>query len=71
MRERDDQQRVAVLRRIRHQLGADHAAGAGAVVDDELLAEPLARVACAIMRPTVSLMPPGGNGMMIRTGLVG
>jgi hypothetical protein len=25
----------------------------------------------AIMRPTVSLMAPGGNGMISRTGLVG
>jgi hypothetical protein len=25
----------------------------------------------AIMRPTVSLMAPGGNAMIIRTGLVG
>ena len=42
MRDRDDQQRVAVGRCLRHQLGADDAAGAGLVLDDELLAEPLA-----------------------------
>ena len=40
MRARDQQQRVAVLRRVRHRLGGDHAAGAGAVVDDDLPAQP-------------------------------
>ena len=44
MRDGDDQQRVAVGRRLRHQLGADDAAGAGLVLDDELLAEPLAEL---------------------------
>ena len=45
MRDGDDQQRVAVGRRLRHQFGADDAAGAGLVLDDELLAEPLAEAA--------------------------
>src|SRR5690242_18338626 len=36
------QQRVAVVRRVRHEIGGDAAAGAAAVLDDELLAEPLA-----------------------------
>ena len=72
VRERDDQQRVAVLRRIGRDLGADDAAGAGAaVVDDHLLAEPLAEMRWRSARPTTSLLPPGGNGMISRTGLVG
>ena len=41
MRGRDHEQRVAVRRRIHDCLGGDIAAGAGAVLDDELLAEPL------------------------------
>src|SRR5262249_61302598 len=36
------QQRVAVVRRMRHEIGGDVAAGAAAVLDDELLAELLA-----------------------------
>ena len=36
--------RVAVRRGVRRQLGADHAAGAGAVVDDHLLAELVAHL---------------------------
>src|SRR5205807_10342889 len=35
------QQRVAVVGRVRHEIGGDVAAGAAAVLDDELLAEPL------------------------------
>ena len=44
VRDRDDQDGVAVGRRVRRKLGADDAAGAGAVVDDHLLAEPLAHL---------------------------
>src|SRR5262249_61283200 len=36
------QQRVAVVRRVRNQIGGDVAAGAAAVLDDELLTELLA-----------------------------
>ena len=36
------QQRVAVVGRVRHEIGGDVAAGAAAVLDDELLAELLA-----------------------------
>ena len=36
-----DQQRVAVVRRARHLLGADHLSGAGPVLDHELLAHGL------------------------------
>ena len=35
------QQRIAIRRRLRDRLGADVAARAGAILDDELLAEPL------------------------------
>ena len=34
-----DQDRVAVGRRLRHHVGADRAAGAGAVLDDDILSE--------------------------------
>ena len=36
---KDEQQRVTVWRRLRHQIGTDVAAGARAIVDDNLLAE--------------------------------
>ena len=39
--ERDQEQRVAVRRRAHDRLGADIAAGARPVLDDEWLAEPL------------------------------
>ena len=39
MRRRDEQQRVTVGRRLGHRLRGDVAAGAGAVVDDHLLAD--------------------------------
>ena len=38
------EERVAVGRRLRRELGADRAAGAAAVVDDDLLAEALAHL---------------------------
>ena len=71
MRHRDDQDGVAVLRRAGGKLGADHAAGAGAVVDHDLLAQVSRSSWVPIMRPTTSLLPPGGNGMISRTGLFG
>jgi tetrahydromethanopterin S-methyltransferase subunit G len=47
IRRRDQQQRVAVGRRVHHRFGRDVGAGAGAVLDGELLAEPLRQpVAC-------------------------
>ena len=42
--QRNDEDGVAVGCRVGRQLGADHAAGAGAVVDDHLLAELLAKL---------------------------
>ena len=42
--QRHDEQRVAVLGRVGGELGADDAARAAAVVDDELLAEPPAQL---------------------------
>ena len=44
VRDRDDQQRVAVGKRVCRRFGADHAAGAAAVVDHHLLAEPIAQL---------------------------
>ncbi len=44
MRQRNDQDGVAIGCRMGRKLGADHAAGAGAVVDDHLLAELLAEL---------------------------
>ncbi len=41
VRRADHQQRVAVGRRVHDRFGGDVAAGAGAVLDDELLAEPV------------------------------
>ena len=40
------QQRVAVGRRIHHRLRSDVSAGAGPVLDDELLAEPFGQPLC-------------------------
>ena len=65
MGHRDDQQRVAVRCRLGGDVGADHPAGAAAVVDENLLAEFVAELV-ATMRPTTSLLPPGGNGMISR-----
>ena len=39
-----DEQRVAIGRRVFRHLGADHASGAAAIVDDDLLAKHLAQV---------------------------
>ena len=44
MRDRDDEERVAVGRGLGGEIGADHAAGAGAIVDEDLLAEVLAEL---------------------------
>ena len=55
----DQQDRVAVGRGVRHRLGADIVAGAGPVLDDELLAEPLGQI-WPIMRAMMSVVPPGG-----------
>ena len=43
-RQRHDQQRMAVLRRIGDEFAADNAAGAAANLDDDLLAEPIAEM---------------------------
>ena len=42
--ERYDQQRMAILWRVGNDFAADHAAGAAAIVDDDLLAKPLAEM---------------------------
>ena len=41
IRRSDQEQRVAVGRRVHDRLGRDVGAGAGLVLDDELLADPL------------------------------
>ena len=70
VRERREQQRIAVGRRARDDLGADDAARAAAVVDDDLLAERGVRRALK-NRAMMSLPPPAGNATMMRTGRVG
>ena len=44
MRDRDHQDGVAIRRRMGRKLGADDAAGAGAIINDHLLAEPIAHL---------------------------
>jgi hypothetical protein len=60
-RERGDQQRVAVGRSLGDETGADRAAAAGSIVDDNRLAPALGK-SWAIRRATVSVVPPATNG---------
>src|SRR5262249_17704432 len=48
------QQGVAVVRRVRHEIGGDVAASAAAVLDDELLPEPLAERLCEHARGDIA-----------------
>ena len=50
---RHHQQRVAVRRRFRHEVGADDRAGAGAVLDDERLSQRLLQLLAEIARVDV------------------
>ena len=50
--------------------GADVAAGAGVVLDVELLAE-FFDISAKMIRAIRSLGPPGANGTITRTGLLG
>ena len=65
-----EEQRVAVLRRLRRRDGADVAAGADAVLDDDRLPEFSANF-CAKMRAIVSLAPPAACGTISVIGLEG
>ena len=58
--------RVAVRRGLRRRRGADIAAGAGTIFDENRLA-PRVESLSVRMRPSVSMLPPGGNGMIRRT----
>ena len=60
VRRDDHQERVAVRRRFHDDLGADIAAGARSVLDDELLAEPL-RQPLTDRRAMMSGAPPAGK----------
>ena len=66
----DAEQRVAVGRGFRHEVRADHAARARAVVDHHLLAEEIRQLR-ATMRITTSFAPPAEYGTIRRTGLFG
>ena len=66
-----DQQRVAIRRRGRDRLRADHVAGARPVLDDDRSAPNAPDMRCASSRPSVSTEPPGANGTMMRIGLSG
>ena len=62
----DQEQRVAVRRRTHDRLGADIAAGARPVLDDEWLAEPLRQPLTHQAREDV--VAPPGKATMMRTG---
>ena len=71
VRERDDEQRVAVLRRVGDELAADHAAGAAAVVDDDLLAEPRRSAASRSSARRCRCCRPAGTGRSAGSGVSG
>ena len=66
----DREQRVAVGRRVLHELGSDDGALPGPVLDDHLLAEAFA-ISSATARATMSWLPPGTSGTTRRRGLAG
>src|SRR5262252_1271301 len=66
----DYEQRVAVRRCAHDRLGANIAARAWSILDDERWTEPL-RQPLTIRRATMSLEPAGANATMMRTGRVG
>ncbi len=65
------QQRVAVGRRVRGRLDADHVAGAGTVLDDRTAAPSIAKGTARSTRAEMSVPPPGADGTMILTGFDG
>ena len=67
---RAEMQRIAVGRRFRRRRGPDIAAAARTVLDEDILS-PGSVSFCARMRPSVSMVPPAGNAITMRTGSVG
>ena len=67
-RVRRHQQRVAVGRRLRRGLGADVAARADAVVDDDRRPSSRSPIFCPSVRARMSMPVPGENGTMMRIG---
>ena len=65
-RRRRHQQRVAVGGGLLHRGRGDDRAGAGLVLDDEALAEPLLEL-CATIRASRSVPPPAANGLTMVT----
>ncbi len=70
VRRAGEKQRVAVGRRLRHEVGADRAARAGLVLDEELPPERSDSRGASI-RAGVSAKPPGESGTTMRTGREG
>ena len=71
VRRSDQEERVAVRRRAHDRLGADIAAGARPVLDDELLAEPLRQPLTDQARDDVGRAAGGQSRRSMRTGRVG
>ncbi len=69
--DRSHQQRVAVGRRLGDEIGAQVAAGAGLVLDDEALAEGLGELGRERAGEDVGRAAPGLKGTTMRTGLLG
>ena len=67
---RNDANRVSIRRRFCTLLRSDISARTGSIVRNELLTYVLLKIS-AVMRPKMSVGPAGGNGMIIRTGLIG
>ena len=71
VRRQDQEQRIAVRRRAHDRLGADIAAGARPVLDDEWLAEPLRQPLTHQARDDVGRRHRPESRRSMRTGRVG
>ena len=71
VRERNDQQRVAVRRRLARRARCRSRRRRRRGCRSPPACRAACRAASPIMRPTTSLLPPGGNGMISRTGRFG
>ena len=58
--DRDQQQRIAIRRRMHDRFGGDVVAGTGPVLDDERLAETLRQPLSRSVARWMSVAPPGG-----------